>query len=188
MTVGDLQRYLHGLADAVNHAPLSTPVVQELRSAADALGTFAPVPLPEFIEFLKNAWRYSLTGEVAAPVPSKLLKSKLNRDRPTPTLDGLRATVAALTDPIQTPLVSGEQIRRELEVFRRLTDAEWTEMAISVGMVGVSNNRYIIIREMAKLLAAKRGVRGEQVSAPPGSPAAKEETLLPPNVKPEELG
>lgn len=101
MTVGDLQKYLRGLADAI--AAAKNPA-KELEEAASALTPFAKYKMDAFAKFLKLAEaKYGATGELPDGKPVK---------PPKPTAEALSAAI----QDFKARLGRGEDIPRSAVV------------------------------------------------------------------------
>lgn len=167
MTVADLQRYLHSLADAVAASPQAEPAARELRDASAALGAFAPLTLAELADFLAAAWRYKMSGEVAAPKPAP--RTVLLADRGP---EDLAAVVAALLDPAATPAATPVSVRDELRAFRHLSAGQLAAVAVSVGVTPVPRMAYRALDAVAERITARRfpGSAGSGPRPPAGEP------------------
>lgn len=129
VTVGDFQKYLRALADAVN---AKTPA-KELTDAADALAPFAGYKMEQFAKFLAAAEaKYGATGELPDPTPKKEPTPPKQPKPPRLTASDLSAKIV----DVKRRLESREPLDRaaleaELKPFEALS-----EKAIKDVMVG----------------------------------------------------
>jgi hypothetical protein len=126
VTVGDLQKYLRNLADAIGAAKGSA---KELEEAAAALTPFAKYKIDAFAKFLQLAEvKYRTTGELPDGKPPKPPKP----EKPT------AAALAALIEDFKTRLGRGETIARSavMEAVSKFEALKKTELESAVKGLG----------------------------------------------------
>ncbi len=132
MTVGDLQKYLRSLADAIGAATKSP--AKDLLDAADRLAPFAGQEMAAFADFLRIADDYRTTGKL--PEPATKPKPAGPASKPAKASPGdVVALVASLRDRILSdPALIREGVDRELRSFeKRLSKPQWIEAVKAVG-------------------------------------------------------
>jgi hypothetical protein len=131
MTVGDLQKYLRGLADAIGAATKSP--AKDLLDVAERLAPFAQHEIAAFAAFLKLADEYRTTGRLPEPgkSPPKPKPAKtLAPAKPTKAQPG---EVVILVDSLRSRVIADASLTREaidseLRAFeKRLTKTQWQE-------------------------------------------------------------
>jgi len=161
MTVGDLQKYLRALADAIGAATRSP--AKDLLAVADQLGPFAQYQTAAFAEFLRLAAEYRATGKLPEPgkAPSRPKTTKTPpAAKPTKAQP---AEVAALVESLRgralTDLgLTREAAEGELRAFeKRLTKPQWQEAARLVGFAKKPGSVKDAILTLANHVMARRG-------------------------------
>src|SRR4051812_38627606 len=111
MTVGDLQKYLRGLADALEAG--ASPAAPDLKAAVKNLDPFKDLTVATFAQFLGLAWEYKATGKVPESLPSKRPAEKKPKP-PPPDANALIARVKALHGRALDPATSREGVEKEV--------------------------------------------------------------------------
>src|SRR5262249_29884911 len=118
MTVGDLQRYFRGLAEALGAAKAAT-AVKELNDVADRLAPYAALPGSEFVQFLALAWEYKTTGKIpepgARPGRGRVIADGSGKAPPKPDPAEAIVRLKLLYDRALDPSVTRELVEREVK-------------------------------------------------------------------------
>jgi len=138
MTVGDLQKYLRGLADAIG-ATTKTPA-KDLLDVADRLDPFANLHFASFAEFLKLADEYRVTGKLPEPGTKSAKPKAVPKPPPPPKPAKMQpAEVVALVGTLQSrvlcePNLTREAVEAELRgIEKRLSSPQWKEVVSQLG-------------------------------------------------------
>lgn len=137
MTVGDLQKYLCGLADAVG-AVTKSPA-KDLIEVADRLAPFAQHQFAAFAEFLKLADEYRTTGKLPEPGTKPVKPKAVKVPKPPPPAKLQPTEVVALVESLQNRVLADANLSREgveaelRAIEKRLTAPQWKEV---VGLLG----------------------------------------------------
>lgn len=127
MTVGDLDRYLRNLADAIGKAK---GVTDGLTATADALLPFGDMQLPAFAAFLRDAKQYKETGILpAAPVKGGKKAAAKPAAAPKPDPKTLLELVKDLhARALSDPTITREVVERQVNAFEKLTALALTDI------------------------------------------------------------
>ncbi len=160
MTVGDLQKYLRGLADAIGS--VTKAPAKDLLDVADRLTPFAPHQFATFADFLKLADEYRTTGKLPEPGTKPAKPKAVKSPAPPKPAKAQPSDVTALVASLQSrvlaePNLTREGVEVELRSFeKRMTATEWKEVAKAAGFAKKPSSVGEAIKTLVNHVMARR--------------------------------
>jgi hypothetical protein len=159
MTVGDLQKYLNGLATALEAG--ASPAAPDLKAAVKCLAPFAEHTVATFAQFLVLAWEYKTTGKVPESLPSKRPAAKKTEKKPKPPppdAGSLIARVKELHDRALDPATTREGVEREVGELAKTTKLPVLgQVMAGIGFQKKFTTKGQVVKELTGYVMGRKG-------------------------------